>query len=107
MKKTKYGTSDSMSRALKNLEQAKARYDAEKRKANEKRRKGAEPPQIPDGRHCRKDSMYPRPARLSFVRLRRTKLRSPSIPGGSPLKARYARASDGQGYFQHNSATER
>ena len=39
MKKTKYGTSDSMSRALKNLEQAKARYDAEKRKANEKRRK--------------------------------------------------------------------
>ena len=35
------------------------------------------------------------------------RLRSPSIPGGSPLKARYARASDGQGYFQHNSATER
>ena len=51
--------------------------------------------------------MYARPARLSLRAASPHEGSAPPIPGGSPLKARYARASDCQGYFQHNSATER
>lgn len=40
-----------MDRAMRSLEQARARYEEEKHKANAKRKKGGEPPQVYDGRH--------------------------------------------------------
>ena len=52
MIKNRNETSAAMDKALQNLEQAKARYEAERKKENEKRRKAQNHHKISDGRHC-------------------------------------------------------